>query len=264
MNEKNLLEQASLVCEHSIRKAGELVKQGFESEERELSFKDKAHNDYLTKYDKLSQDTIVKEIKKIFPKHNFLGEEKLSSKTKSEYTWVIDPIDGTRPFSRGIPTFMISIALTKKNKTLICMLHNPISKELYSAQKNCGAYLNGKKLKVSNIKIKNSHIEFVSAHNRERKEEVLPHFFKYGAFVNSYYSQCYSISLICSGRHEGIISEFGGPWDYASYLLVEEAGGKVTDYNGKPFDLSKNNIIISNGTIHKDLQNYIKKFPLKK
>ncbi len=247
------LEEAKILIEEVILKAGKLAKQGYFSDDKETSFKGE-DADIVTKYDILIEDIIVKKIKSKYPYHNFLTEETNTHNQNSDYTWIIDPIDGTRNFSRNIPLFMLGIALARGDDVIMCFSYNPINKELFFAQKGKGAYLNNQRIYVSTNDSKNADVDVqISRSFKTLKREIYSIFLDKFSFVRNYHCCIYSTALVAAARLDGFISYGLHPWDYSNYLLIQEAGGKVSDFEGNKFDLSKNNIVISNGLIHDEM-----------
>lgn len=252
------LDEAKIFIEKIILEAGVLAKKGYFAENKNVSFKGEEF-DIVTQYDLLIEDIIVEKIKSKYPYHNFLTEETNTHNQDSDYTWIIDPIDGTRNFSRNIPLFMIGVALAKGDEVIMCFSFNPINKELFHAQKGNGAYLNNNRIFVSKNPSKNADVDIqISRSFKFLKRETYSRFIDKFFFVRNYHCCIYSTALVAGGRLDGFISYGLHPWDYSNYLLVKEAGGEVTDFIGEEFDLSKNNIVASNKIIHEDILENLK------
>lgn len=248
------LNKAKKIALKCLGKAGKIVKRGYFDEQKKVKFKNKEKTDIVTEYDVLAENEMVKEIKKNFPNHNFLTEELGSEYKHSDYTWIIDPIDGTRNYFRKIPIFMIGIALALGDNVIMSMSFNPVTKDLYYAQKGEGAYLNGKRIYVSKNKLKDSDVDVQIARSfKDLRKDVFFRLVHDVYSIRNFYSLIYSSDLVASGNLDALVSVKSHPWDYCSYLLIEEAGGKVTDFNGDKFDLSKDNVVMSNKLIHKQI-----------
>ncbi len=242
---KNDLEQ--LLC-----KVGKVVEAGFTDKNKGVSSKRDA-NDLLTKYDIEVNDIILEYLENKYPEISIVSEESSEIAKESEYSFYIDPIDGTRNFVRNIPVFFIGIGLVKNKKTILSITFNPITKDMFYAIKNKGAFLNGKQIKVSDRSLRLSDIIVRTLPNKTLEKRVVSNIISDVHQVKNNMCCHDEISGIACNRYDGFISEGSSPWDYCHYLLVEEAGGKVTDWSGEEFDVSKNNIIISNKIIHNEL-----------
>jgi len=221
----------------------------------------KSKANLVTKADVESQRTILKIIQKNFPQHGFLAEEENAQKPK-EYTWVIDPIDGTTNFVHTFPQCSISIALFHKSKPVLGGVINPITKELFLAEKGKGATLNGKKIHVSHVnRIENSLLVTGFPYNRyHRMPELLDRFGKFLLAchdVRRLGSAALDLCWVAAGRIDGYWEDNLHPWDVgAGFLILQEAGGKITDYDGKPYKKINEygkTLLASNGKIHKQL-----------
>lgn len=204
---------------------------------------------------------IIKTIKKYFPKHSILSEETGMEGNKSDYRWIIDPIDGTHNFLHNIPIFGTSIALECKNKVILGVLHFPILCITAVAEKGKGAFLNGKRIRVSNKKsLDHSFLLFEFSYaNRKQKIGFLESLIHKTIDVRNFGSAIYNLMMVASGKCESYVVLSTHPWDVAAgFLIVEEAGGKVTGLKGKKWRLSQHQFVISNGKVHKELLKYVK------
>ena len=204
---------------------------------------------------------IIKTIKKIFPKHNILSEETGFEENKSDFKWVIDPLDGTHNFLHGVPIFGTSIALEYKNEVILGVLNFPVLKITAVAEKNKGAFLNGEKIKISDKKnIDHSFILFEFAYaNRREKTDFLGKLVHKTIDVRNFGSAIYNLLLVACGKCDGYAIFSTNEWDVAAgFLLVEEAGGKITNLDGSEWDFSQKKYVISNGKVHTQLLKYVK------
>lgn len=254
------------------QQAGEIALK--ESKKLKISFKSK--NNLVTNADKACEKLIKSEIKKNFSDHLILAEEshenfeeELEQHKNPKFIWIIDPIDGTTNYAHGLPLYSVSIALfkiTAKDKSknfeylegeiVLGVVHAPALNETFYAQKGKGAFLNGKKIAVSNAK-KLTDSLMVTGFPYENKEMNLPYFIKmmdHCQAIRRLGSAALDLSYIAAGRFDGYW-EFGlKPWDVAAgALIIEEAGGKVTDINGNILDLFGFDIMASNKKIHKEI-----------
>ncbi|WP_416825242.1 inositol monophosphatase family protein [Ectobacillus polymachus] len=224
------------------------------------------HVDLVTEIDKDSESFLIELITRKYPNHWILSEEMsgLSRdfhiiENKDEIGWIIDPLDGTMNFVHDVPHFAVSIAIVKHGRPIVGVVYEPNHKELYSAAIGMGAFLNGKKMTVSETKeIKNSllHTGYCAMDWIEGgdKNKEFPLFFGKCRYLKVSGSAALDLAYVAAGRLEGYWQSGLSPWDIAAgVLLVEEAGGKVTGIN-QPFLLESGEVIASNGRIHEQIQ----------
>ncbi len=231
----------------------------------ELAIKNKGRvGDIVTEADIASEKIIINRLKAEFPKHNFLSEELGKIDNRSEYTWVIDPLDGTIPFSLGLENFGISVGLLRDKVPILGVINLPALKSLYWAEKKKGAYLNGEKIKVSISKeLSKSIVGFDLAYAETRKQEINKLIFPIADKVRFATIMGCTVVRVCyvaGGVYEAYLHS-AHPWDFvAGAVIIEEAGGKVTNYQGKPIDWSKGwiDFFASNGHLHKKILSLIK------
>ncbi len=227
---------------------------------RNQDIEKKSNRSLVSKADLEANKIIIQTIKENFPKHSILSEETGFEDNGSDYKWVIDPIDGTHNFLRGIPIFGVSIALEYQNEAVLGVLHFPILKLTASAEKGKGAFLNGKRLKVSSkADLSYSFIlyEFVSA-TRHKSIEFLKRIAHETLDIRNFGSAIYELILVASGQCDAYVIFSTNEWDIAAgMLLIQEAGGKITDLRGNDCKPSNGNFIMSNGKIHGSLMQYL-------
>jgi len=224
----------------------------------------KAHHEILTKADLASEKIIISEIKKNFPEHRILSEEAGMNKKKSDYLWVVDPLDGTTNFSMHNPLWSVSIGLSYKNKIILGIVYAPFLGELYIAAKGQGAKMNGKKIKVSkNIKTDKVLNTFCHARDDYYVRQAIKYFSYqklHGLDCRQLGSAAIEMAFVASGRVESIMIPGANSWDVAAgALMVREAGGKVTDFSGQEWNLQSKNILASNGKVHGEILKIINK-----
>ncbi len=246
----------------------------FKGSEILLKYWGKLHNirektfawDLVTEADKESESMIIKTIRKKFPSHQILAEESgMGNQEKSEYLWVIDPLDGTTNYTHQYPMVSISIGLLHNRERVVGVVYNPIFKELFQATKGSGTSLNGKEVHVSKTeKLKFSLLATGFAYDRRTTRDN-----NYAEFcrltnisqgVRRLGSAALDLAYVAAGRLDGYWERGLQPWDMAAgSLLVEEAGGTVSGYDGNTFDLFSGRILATNGIIHRELsENLIK------
>lgn len=237
------------------KEAGKLIRDNYgKIKTKEM----KADKSSVTNVDKESEALIISRIKKKFPDHAILSEESGSNNKKSEYLWIIDPIDGTRNFMHEIPLFSVSIGLVKNNRPYIGVVYFPILDEIYHAEKGKGAFLNGKKIHVSARTIKDMPLMSYGANIFEKDVEwhkrKVSELVKITSKIRMFGCATVNMSYLAAGRFDAFIGRYGKIWDYAaSIVIVNEAGGKITDIEGKPYTMETTDFVVSNGKFHDEL-----------
>ncbi len=210
----------------------------------------------VTEIDKLSEKTIIDIILKKFPHHEILAEESKEKYNSSKYKWIIDPLDGTTNYAHGYPVVCISIALEIEGVIMIGLVYDPFRNELFYAEKGKGAFMNNKHIHVSKTdKLISSLLSTGFAYNvRVTKNNNLVHFCKFSLMAQGVRrdgSAALDFCYTAMGRFDGFWEMNLSPWDMAAgALIVEEAGGKITDLKGDNFSIYKKNVVASNGIIH--------------
>lgn len=223
--------------------------------------------DLVTTADIEAEKAIKKIIKKQFPNHSFLGEESGSEIKDSPYTWIVDPLDGTNNFASGLPIFCASVALAKEKQTIAAAIYDVTRNELFYASKGGGAFLNGQPIKVADIdSLQNSLLitGFYYSRGKEMLETLdnIKHFFQHGIRgIRRLGSAALDLCYVAAGRTGGFWEFELKPWDFAAgKLIVEEAGGEVTNQQGKNVSvLKKQFIVASNKTLHPAMLKILKK-----
>ncbi|NLY11095.1 MAG: inositol monophosphatase [Firmicutes bacterium] len=222
-----------------------------------FSIEHKGDIDLVTDADQASEELIVKAIENYFPNHAILAEEEGKlGKSESDFLWVIDPLDGTTNFAHRFPYFAVSIAILEKGERVIGVVYNPMSDEMYAAERGCGAWLNDERISVSKIdNLKQSLLATGFSYNiaTQANDNVD----NYRAFVKATQgvlrlgSASLDLCQVACGRLDGFWEFSLKSWDIAAAsLILEEAGGKVTDLKGGVFDPFKGEIIGSNRLLH--------------
>lgn len=236
--------------------AAELTK--FFNGKFEIGYKEGVNN-LVTEADHAAEKAIISVIQNEYPDHYILSEESGEIISSSEYKWIIDPIDGTVNFAHGIPICAVSIGLEKNGTMLMGAVYNPIMHEFYFAQKGFGASLNDKKIAVSTESdlMKSCLVTgFPYTYTNEPNSplDVLSQLISSGIPVRRLGSAAIDLCWVAAGRFDGFYEHHLQPWDSAAgFLIVEEAGGKVTDFAGNNFSPHQPKIIATNGLIHDEL-----------
>lgn len=224
--------------------------------------KSKDNQSYVSNVDLESEKYIISSIRKKFPDHEIISEEAGKLNKISDYTWFIDPLDGTHNYISNIPMFGVSIGLAHKGKVILGVINLPYFNELYVAEKRKGSFLNGKRLKVSNKKdLKKSFIltELVLRYKPEEKIRVLKKLEGNVYDIRALGSAVYGYTNLAKGNVEAYMTIYTYSWDVAAgALIVEEAGGKVTDFNGNKWNPKRGKFISSNKKIHDKLLKILK------
>ncbi|UCE05702.1 MAG: inositol monophosphatase [bacterium] len=217
---------------------------------------DKRPFDYVTEIDKACEQLIIKSIKKHFPAHEILAEESGKTKHKNAYCWIIDPLDGTTNFIHGNPHSAVSIALQKDNEIILGVTYDPYRDELYYAEIGKGAYGNNKRVYVSRqANINNCLIAtgfpFKSRSFLDQYWRVLSEIFMNVSGIRRTGSAALDLAYVACGRFDGFWELKLSPWDVAAgALIIEEAGGKITDFEGEDNHIWTGDVVASNGIIH--------------
>lgn len=217
-------------------------------------------NNLVTEADHAAEKAILAEIKKEFPDHFILSEETGEIVTDSEYKWIIDPIDGTVNFANGIPLCCVSIALEHKGTMIMAAVYAPILNEMYVAELGKGATLNDKKIQVSNKQelMKSCLVTgfpYTYLDSPNGPLQVFEKLIRCGIPVRRLGSAAIDLCWVAAGRFDGFYEHKLAAWDSAAgFLIVKEAGGKVSDFKGNDFSPYQPHIIATNGKIHNHLQ----------
>jgi myo-inositol-1(or 4)-monophosphatase len=218
------------------------------------------YNDLVTEIDKKSEAKITEIVHKYFPDHNVLGEEGGDLKMKSDYVWIVDPIDGTINYTHALPIFCVSIALEINKEVVLGVVQLPMTGEKFFAEKGKGAYLNDKKIIVSDTEYLRDSLlvtgfPYGAKDNMDHCIDHFVNFVKLGLPIRRLGSAAADICYLACGRFDGFWEVNLNAWDVAaSYLILLEAGGIVTDFNGGEYSIYDKQILASNGkNIHKEM-----------
>jgi len=244
-----------IVAMEAAQEAGKIIKERIGTiTDNEIT--QKSISDYVTEVDVLSEKTIIIRIKNHFPEHQIMAEESSNDYKKAEYLWIIDPLDGTTNFIHGFPVFAISIALMKKGEIVLGVVYDPLKNELFYAEQGSGAFLNGKRIHVSSIK--EPAFSLIATGFPFRNKQFIP------SYIKIFQSLLYSVSdlrragaaaidlaYVACGRVDGFFEFALSPWDIAAgTVLIKEAGGVVSDFEGGQTYLKTGHIVAGNPVIH--------------
>ena len=215
----------------------------------------KGRSDFVTEVDRAAEQAIVEVLLKAYPDHAVLAEESGAS-GESEYTWIIDPLDGTTNYAHGVPVFAVSIALEDAEGVSVGVVYDPSQGELFTAERGGGAFVNGRPLRVSSVATLDESL-LTTGFPYNVRETPANNFREYTLFslrtqgVRRMGSAVIYLAYVAAGRLEGYWELRLGPWDAAAgSLMVQEAGGRVTSVTGGRLDLTAPSIVASNGLIH--------------
>lgn len=218
------------------------------------------HHDLVTEADIEAERVVVDLVRARFPEHNILAEEGSEPDRSSEYTWVVDPLDGTNNYARGIPLFTSSVAVARNGAVVAAAVYDPSRDELFRAHRGGGAFVNGMSMQVrESTELADAILATGFYYDRgramEQTLETIRAFFDRGGIgIRRTGSAALDLCYVAAGRYDGFWEHNLGLWDYAGgSLILEEAGGRLTDKQGEPLPFAPSYIVASNGTLHDQL-----------
>lgn len=258
--EDNFLE----VAKKAALEAGKIIIK-YSGKKHKLSIKNNDVSDFATIADTEAERIITKILTTNFKDHSVIAEEGTRINKASEYTWLIDPLDGTISYNAGLPYFSVSIGLLKDNRPILGVILDVSSDNLYSAQTGKGTYLNGKLINVSRQSFLDKAVVDLDFGHRSRRQQKIRNYVnplatKIG-YLYSFGPAAGILGLISKGLFDGYVVQ-GWNWDFAAgAVIIREAGGKVTDFKGNEPDWSKLrlSIVASNGLIHDQILEVLKR-----
>ncbi|BDM63920.1 inositol monophosphatase [Shewanella sp. NFH-SH190041] len=240
------------IAVRAARAAGQTIMRAYTDFDR-VEVSAKGINDFVTSVDKEAEAAIVYHIRKSYPDHTIVGEESGENRgSNKDYIWIVDPLDGTTNFIKGIPHFAVSIALQHKGKTEVAVVFDPVRNELFSAVRGQGAKMNDFRLRVSNntdihTGIIATGFPFKARQHSETYMKILGEVFAQCADLRRAGSAALDLAYVAAGRMEGFFEIGLKPWDIAAGdLICREAGGTVTDFTGGHSYLMSGNIVAGN------------------
>lgn len=234
------------------REAGALILQ-LSKRPHEITYK--RPSDIVTEVDRRSEALIVERLRTHFPRHAIVAEEGGGQKTDSEYCWYVDPLDGTTNYAHGFPVYCVTLGLARRGEIIAGVVYDPTREELFTAERGAGAYLNNQRLHVSRHEKLSECLLGTGfppfANNHDLNVQFFFRFTQTSHGIRRAGSAALDLCSVASGRFDGFWELKLNPWDKAAgSLMVTEAGGKVSDLTGQPFDISKDEVLASNGFIH--------------
>jgi myo-inositol-1(or 4)-monophosphatase len=249
---KNLEKELS-AAKRAAEEAGALLIDGF-NKKHEIMIKEK--NQIVTEFDLKSEQKILSILKKEFPDYSVLSEESGEQAKESEYMWIVDPLDGTTNYSVRNPFFDVAISLVKDDDVVLGVIHSPVLKETFHAVKGRGAFLNSTRIHVSD-ETDISKIVSAYCYKHTRLDDMVPIFEKISPSVRTFshpLAAQLELAFVSAGRYGFFVGVGLPPWDFgAGCLIVEEACGKVTDFQNKKWDINSKDMLASNGKVHEEI-----------
>jgi myo-inositol-1(or 4)-monophosphatase len=247
------LETAIDLC----RAAGDVLNY-YADRDKLVEFKGQAN--LVTIADRKSEELIIGGILGRYPEHSILAEESGATQPGAAVQWIIDPLDGTTNFAHGYPFYCVSIAVEEKGEVICGAVYDPVREEMFSAARGAGAYRNGERLRVSEVdRLSEALLITGFPYNfRERLKTVIGQFEMFlvaSQAVRRGGSAALDLCYVASGRLDGFWELNLQPWDTAAgRIILEEAGGRVTDFKAGPFSIYMKEILASNGLLHDQMR----------
>ncbi|OPY88270.1 MAG: Inositol-1-monophosphatase [Syntrophaceae bacterium PtaU1.Bin231] len=240
----------------TAKAAGQLLKSKFGGP---LTVDYKGEIDIVTEADRMSEKLILENIGRRYPDHGILSEESPASGRGASFRWLVDPLDGTTNYAHGFPVFCVSMALEREGEVVLGVVNNPMMDETFAARKGSGAFLNGRRLQVSSVRTLTASLLATGFPYDIRSDDnnnldFFARMARSAQAIRRAGAAALDLCYVAAGRFDGFWELKLKPWDTAAgWLLVTEAGGRVTDIAGRPYGLSSPNILATNGLLHADM-----------
>lgn len=236
------------------REAGDLLMSYF----GKVAIEYKGDADLVTKADRTSEELIVERIRRRWPDHDLIGEEGSRTETGSDYRWYVDPLDGTTNFAHGYPVFCVSLALEYKAQRIAGVIFDPNRNDMFAAEKGSGAHINGAPIHVSSTPRLQESLVATGFPSHKRHKNPNIHFYHQLTLrshgVRRAGSAALDLCYVACGRYDGFWEFNLNPWDTAAgVLIVEEAGGTVSNFSGQPFSIDSRQVLATNTRLHQEL-----------
>ena len=244
------VKREKIACEAALEAGAVLL----ETRGKSIVSEEKTFLDFVSEADKAAEKIIVSKIRSLFPEDDILSEESVFGRKEVRHRWIIDPLDGTHNFLNGFKEFGTLIALEDEGQVIFAVCYFPALGEFFTAEKGKGAYCNGKRIKVSGADSLKGQMFCSDGIMRAKPKEILgdiERFCAAGCRLRIYGSSPYAFTLAAAGKALAATNRFGKPWDIAApALIIEEAGGRLTDAKGNRWRVDSENLIATNSLIH--------------
>ncbi len=251
------------IAKEAAREAGKVLLQHL-GNVRHIEIKDGQELNLVTEADKESEQRIIEIIAARYPDHSFLAEEGGTVQRASDYRWIIDPLDGTTNYAHGLPLFSVSIGLEYRGELVAGVVYNPVSSEMFTAETGGGAFLNGNRIVVSSTaelsrSLLVTGFPYNVKDNPDHMVERFQAFLMNARGIRRLGSAALDCAFVACGRFDGFWEVWLNPWDLAAgAVLVREAGGRTSDFEGNPHRLDVPQWVASNGLIHDQMLEILK------
>jgi len=241
------------VAAEAVLRAGALQKARYG---QPVDVRHKGPVDLVTDVDRLCEDAILETLRARAPGHDIVTEETQLAKTGSRFCWFVDPLDGTTNFAHGYPCFCASVALAQDGVVVAGAVYEPLREELFTAERGAGSHVNGRRLKVSaTAELKSALLVTGFPYDiHEKTSDRLRYFnlfIRHARAIRRDGAAALDLSFVAASRFDAFFEESLQPWDVlAGGLILEEAGGRISDFEGKPIGLQGAQVVASNGRLH--------------
>jgi len=265
-NQKEQTEAGKIMLNLAIeaaKEAGKYLKYNV-GKVRNVETKKGEDRNLVSEIDRGSEEKIIGMIKSRYPSHAILAEESGAEEKEAAFKWIIDPLDGTTNYLHHVPVYCVTIAVEHKGEIVAGVVYDPNLDELFTTEKGSGAYLNGKRLKVSDTTelidgLLVTGFPYDIAHNPDRTVERFVRLLLAAGGMRRLGSAALDLSYIAAGRFDGFWEVSLNPWDMAAgVLLIQEAGGRVTDFSGAGPNIYRKQILATNGRLHHSIMEILR------
>ena len=244
------------IATRAARQAGDIIMRSTERMDK-LTITNKSENDYVSEVDQMAEQEIIRTIRKAFPDHAILAEESGETEGSAEFEWIIDPLDGTTNYLHQFPQYSVSIAVKQKGRLEHAVVYDPLKDEIFSASRGAGAQMNGRRIRVSQAKGLEGALlgtgfpfkdqSYLDIYLQMFKTMIIP-----TAGIRRAGSAALDLAYVAAGRLDGFWELNLNPWDMAAgLLLIQEAGGMVSDIKGGHDIFETGHVIAGNPKVFK-------------